>query len=234
VWLQLRRRGVRVGRKRVERIMRRHGRRGAYLRRGWKHGSTRQNPRHTAAPDLLGRDFTATAPNTKWVADLTRILTGEGLLWLASVRDAFANKVVGWDSGPRATTELVVSALDYAIWSRDVRDGRLIHHSDKGCQGGFNRWTQHLDFSEVCDGVREATVGGSWLSGSDSLAGTADGGLAAGPGPVLGGHCCGGDDRGRRGRSGRVVAGRVPLVPPCWRRESTTTRVRFGSLFVFG
>jgi transposase InsO family protein len=51
-------------------------------------------------------------------------------LWLASVRDAFANKVVGWDSGPRATTELVVSALDYAIWSRDVRDGRLIHHSD--------------------------------------------------------------------------------------------------------
>ena len=56
------------------------------------------------------------------------------MLWLASVRDAFANKVVGWDSGPRATTELVVSALDYAIWSRDVRDGQLIHHSDKGCQ----------------------------------------------------------------------------------------------------
>ena len=51
-------------------------------------------------------------------------------MWLASVRDAFANKVVGWDSGPRATTELVVSALDYAIWSRDVRDGQLIHHSD--------------------------------------------------------------------------------------------------------
>ena len=69
--------------------------------KGWKRGSTRQNPRHTAAPDLLGRDFTATAPNQKWVADLTRIPTGEGVLWLASVRDAFANKVVGWDSGPR-------------------------------------------------------------------------------------------------------------------------------------
>ena len=53
-------------------------------------------------------------------------------MWLASVRDAFANKVVGWDSGPRASTELVVSALDYAIWSRDVRDGQLIQHSDKG------------------------------------------------------------------------------------------------------
>jgi len=57
-------------RKRVERIMRVNGRQGAYLRKGWKHGSTRQNPRHTAAPDLLGRDFTAVAPNSKWVADL--------------------------------------------------------------------------------------------------------------------------------------------------------------------
>jgi len=130
VWLELRRRGVRVSRKRVARIMRVNGRRGAYLRRGWKHGSTRQNPRHTAAADLLGSDFTATAPNTKWVADLTRILTGEGVLWLASVRDACANTVVGWDSGPRATTDLDVSALDYAIFSRDVRDGQLIFHAD--------------------------------------------------------------------------------------------------------
>ncbi|HUJ82954.1 MAG TPA: IS3 family transposase [Candidatus Acidoferrales bacterium] len=144
VWLELRKRGVKVGRKRVERIMRQNGRKGAYLRRGWKHGSTRQNPKHTAAPDLLGRDFTATAPNQKWVADLTRILTVEGVLWLASVRDAFSNKVVGWDSGPRATTELVVSALDYAIWSRDVRDGQLIHHSDKGCQYTSIRFTQRL------------------------------------------------------------------------------------------
>ncbi|WP_081485395.1 IS3 family transposase [Mycobacterium xenopi] len=144
VWLELRNRGIRVGRKRVERIMRENGRQGAYLRRGWKHGSTRQNPKHTAAPDLLGRDFTATAPNQKWVADLTRILTLEGVLWLASVRDAFSNKVVGWDSGPRATTELVCSALDYALWSRDVRDGQLIHHSDKGCQYTSVSFTQRL------------------------------------------------------------------------------------------
>jgi len=155
VWLELRRRGVWVSRKRVERIMRVNGRRGAYLRKGWKGGSTKQNPRHTAAPDLLGRDFTATAPNTKWVADLTRILTGEGVLWLASVRDAFANEVVGWDSGPRATTELVVSALDYAIWSRDVRDGQLVHHSDYAevcvkpriCGDGLRSWGLLADFS---------------------------------------------------------------------------------------
>ncbi|UGT90128.1 IS3 family transposase [Mycobacterium ostraviense] len=144
VWLELRKRGVRVGRKRVERIMRANGRQGAFLPKGWKHGSTRQNPKHTAAPDLLDRDFSATAPNQKWVADLTRIPTLEGVLWLASVRDTFSNKVVGWDSSSRATTELVCCALDYAIFSRDVRDGQLIHHSDKGCQYTSVRFTQRL------------------------------------------------------------------------------------------
>ena len=62
VWLELRRQGVRVGRKRVERIMRTHGLQGAHLRRGWRHGSTRQNPHHTAAPDLVDRDFRADRP----------------------------------------------------------------------------------------------------------------------------------------------------------------------------
>jgi putative transposase len=144
VWLELRNRGVRVGRKRVERIMRANGRRGAFLPKGWKHGSTKQNPKHTAAPDLLDRDFTAVAPNQKWVADLTRIPTDEGVLWPASVRDAFSNQVVGWDSGVRATTELVCSALDYAIFSRDVRDGQLIHHSDRASQYTSVRFTQRL------------------------------------------------------------------------------------------
>ena len=78
------------------------------------------------------------------MADLTRILTGEGVLWLASVRDAFSNKVVGWRSGPRADTDLVLSALDYALFSRDVRGGGLIFHSDKGCQFTAVRFTQRL------------------------------------------------------------------------------------------
>jgi putative transposase len=88
VSLELRRQGVRVGRKRVERLMRTHGLQGAHLRRGWRHGSTRQNPQHTAAPDLVERDFRAEAPNRLWVADLTRLVTGEGVLWLATVRGA--------------------------------------------------------------------------------------------------------------------------------------------------
>ena len=144
VWLELRRQGVRVGRKRVERLMRTHGLQGAHLRRGWKGGSTRQNPHHTAAPDLVERDFRATAPNRLWVADLTRILTGEGVLWLASVRDAFANRIVGWATDPRATTTLVGTALNHALSSRDIRSGQLIFHSDKGAQYTALRFTQRL------------------------------------------------------------------------------------------
>lgn len=144
VWLELRRQGVRVGRKRVERIMREHGLQGAHLRRGWKHGSTRQNPNNTAAPDLVERDFRVEAPNRLWVADLTRLLTDEGVLWLASVRDAFANRIVGWATDPRATTALVLTALNHALRSRPIRDGELIFHSDKGAQYTALRFTQRL------------------------------------------------------------------------------------------
>ena len=112
--------------------MREHGLQGAFLRKGWKGGSTKQNPRHIAAPDLVDRHFNADAPNRLWVADLTRIITGEGVVWLSSVRDAFSNKVVGWATAARADTALVLTALDYALRSRNVQDDQLIHPSDKG------------------------------------------------------------------------------------------------------
>lgn len=144
VWLALRRQGVRCGRKRIERIMREHGLQGAFLRKARKAASTRSNPRHSAAPDLVDRNFTATAPNRLWVADLTRIPTVEGVLWLASVRDAFSNKVVGWATAARADTELALAALDHALRSRIVQDGHLVHHSDKGCQYTALRFTQRL------------------------------------------------------------------------------------------
>jgi putative transposase len=159
VWLQLRRQGVRCGRKRVERIMREHGLHGAFLRKGWKGGSTKQNPRHTAAPDLVERDFTATEPNRLWVADLTRIPTGEGVLWLASMRDAFSNKVVGWHTAPRADTDLPMTALDHALRSRRVRAGNLVHHSDKGCQPGFKGSSQHRSFAARVDDRSELRQG---------------------------------------------------------------------------
>jgi putative transposase len=78
------------------------------------------------------------------VADLTRLVTAEGVLWLASVRDAFANRIVGWATDPRATTVLVLTALNHALRSRQVRAGQLIFHSDKGAQYTALRFTQRL------------------------------------------------------------------------------------------
>ncbi len=223
VWLELRKRGVKVGRKRVERIMRVNGRQGAYLPKGWKRGSTRQNPKHTAAPDLLDRDFSATAPNQKWVADLTRIPTLEGVLWLASVRDVFSNKVVGWDSSSRATTELVCSALDYAIFSRDVRDGQLIHHSDKGCQGGFNWSSQHLVITEVLGGSSTASSRSSdppetSVAGSSEIPTSYRGGFL---GADRQGPAC----RRSRGCCRRGAGGRGALVPQRWRHVTVRPEV---------
>jgi putative transposase len=177
VWRQLRRDGVHVGRKRVERLMREQGWQGAFLRRGWRRGSTRQDPRATPAPDRVQRNFTATAPNRLWVADATRIPCGEGVFWLAAVRDAFSNRIVGWRCSDRCDTDLILGALEYGIWTRDVRDGQLVHHSDKGSNGGFNWSSQHLDSGGV--GGSSAGVGyAEDRSGTDAVAGSA-GGLVA-------------------------------------------------------
>jgi len=158
VHAQLRRDGVCTSRKRVERLMRAHGLQGAFLRKRWR-CSTRQDPRATPAPDLVSRCFTAPAPNRLWVADISRIPTGEGPLWLASVRDAFSNRVVGWKAADRADTSLVLGALEHGLWGRhdagagrakpDPAQPRLIHHSDRGAQYTAIRFTQRLDDAGV-------------------------------------------------------------------------------------
>jgi putative transposase len=147
VHAQLRRDGIRTSRKRVERLMGQAGLQGAFLRKRWR-CSTRQDPRATPAPDLVDRNFTAPAPNRLWVADISRIPTGEGPLWLASVRDAFSRRIVGWKTSDRADVELVLGALEYAVWGRgldsDPGQRRLVHHSDRGAQYTAIRFTQRL------------------------------------------------------------------------------------------
>ena len=143
VHAQLRREGIRVSRKRVERLMRQAGLQGAFMRKR-KRSSTRRDPTATPAPDLVNRDFPAPAPNRLWVADISRIPTGEGPLWLASVRDAFSRRIVGWKASDRADTELVLGALEYALWSRNVERERLVFHSDHGAQYTAIRFTQRL------------------------------------------------------------------------------------------
>ncbi|WP_331739697.1 IS3 family transposase (plasmid) [Streptomyces goshikiensis] len=108
----LKREGTRVGRKRVERLMRQAGLAGISPRRD--KGFTRRDPNAELAPDLVERDFTATGPNRLWVTDLTMIATLEGPLWLSAIRDAFSRRVVAWETSARADADLVLTTLEYA------------------------------------------------------------------------------------------------------------------------
>jgi len=142
VHAMLRRQGHLVGENRVARLMARAGIQGAHLRKHWK--TTRQDPRNTAAPDLVDRQFTAPAPNRLWVADFSYILTVQGVLYLATVLDVFSRKIVGWQMSDRMTTDLVLSAFEMALWRRDVIREQLVHHSDKGSQYTAVTFTQRL------------------------------------------------------------------------------------------
>jgi putative transposase len=128
----LKREGVHVGRKRVERLMRQAGLAGISPRRS--KGFTRRDPDADLAPDLVQRDFTAPAPNRLWVTDLTMIPTLEGPLWLSAIRDAFSRRVVAWETSARADADLVLTSLEYALASREVTPGELVHHADHGTQ----------------------------------------------------------------------------------------------------
>jgi putative transposase len=128
----LKREGVRVGRKRVERLMRQAGLAGISPRRS--KSFTRRDPDADLAPDLVQRDFTAHAPNRLWVTDLTMIPTLEGPLWLSAIRDAFSRRVAAWETSARADADLVLTSLEYALASREVAPGELVHHADHGTQ----------------------------------------------------------------------------------------------------
>jgi putative transposase len=131
VHAELRSLGVRCGRRRVARLMRAAGLRGCV--RGKKRRTTRRNPRAAPASDLLRRDFVAGQPNRIWLADITYVPTREGFLYLAFILDTHSRKVVGWSMAPHMRTELVVDALEMAVWRRRPVAG-LVHHSDRGVQ----------------------------------------------------------------------------------------------------
>jgi putative transposase len=122
---------LRVGRKRVARLMRAAGLVGCHRRR--RHGLTRKDPQTGPAPDLVERAFTADGPDQLWVADITYVPTWSGWLYLAVVLDVWSRRVVGWAMAEHLRTELVIDALDMAIWNRQPAAG-LVHHSDQGCQ----------------------------------------------------------------------------------------------------
>ncbi|WP_344230529.1 IS3 family transposase, partial [Microbacterium binotii] len=146
---------VRVGRKRVARLMRIDGLVGVShrrKRRGWK-------PDTATHEDLVKRQFRADAPNRLWFCDITQHRARDGWVYCAAVIDAFSRRIVGWSISDRITAEIVVDALEMARWRRRPEPGAVVH-ADRGAQGGFNRSSQRLyrgggygKASRVDDGV---------------------------------------------------------------------------------
>ena len=123
-------RGHHVNPKRVERLMREAGLQGVSRRK--RTHTTRRDRGARVTPDLVARDFAAQGPDERWLADITYVPTGAGFLYLAVVLDAWSRRIVGWAMASHLRSELVVQALDMALWQR--RPQAVIHHSDQGCQ----------------------------------------------------------------------------------------------------
>ena len=123
--------GLAIGRRRTARLMRENGLRGRQKRRFKR--TTDSEHAWPIAPNIIGQDFTATAPNEKWGVDISHVWTREGWLYLAVVIDLFSRRVVGWAVGDRLHRDLVLAALRKALAMRRPPEG-LIHHSDRGSQ----------------------------------------------------------------------------------------------------
>ena len=138
----LREAGYRVNHKRVRRLMLREG---LAARRGRRFVRTTDS-RHAlpVAPNLLERDFHASAPNQKWAADITYVDTAEGWLYVALVMDLFSRRLVGWAMSDRIDTRLTTEALRLALGLRDPSAG-LLHHSDRGSQYCAHDYRDVLD-----------------------------------------------------------------------------------------
>ena len=131
IYQVMRKLGLMCSKNRVARLMRVEGLRAKQSRR--RKSTTRRNKADRAAPNILKRDFSTSAPNQKWLADITYIATQEGWLYLAVVMDLYSRRIVGWAMSKRMTSDLTLAALAMAIRRCRPEPG-LIHHSDQGSQ----------------------------------------------------------------------------------------------------
>lgn len=162
VWRQLNREHIPVAKCTTERLMKRLGIRGVVRGRGYK----------TTIPDLLAerpmdlveRTFTASHPNQLWVADITYVATWRGVVYTALVIDVFARRIVGWRVWNSLRTDLVLNALEQALYSRTGTQG-LVHHSDRGSHYLSIRYTERL-----ADAGIESSVGSVSDSYDNALA----------------------------------------------------------------
>ena len=142
VWRQLNRERCEVARCTVERLMPRLGLYGA-VRGGKKWRTTIPDTAAARPADLVNRQFQAERPNQLWVADFTYVATWSGLVFVAFVIDVFARRIVGWRVSRSMKAQLVLDALEQALWARGDAEG-LIHHSDRGSQYLAIRYTERL------------------------------------------------------------------------------------------
>ncbi|WP_428985507.1 IS3 family transposase [Streptomyces globosus] len=156
VWRELNRQGHAVARCTVECLMRELGIAGAV--RGKKVITTIPDQQAEWAPDRVDRDFVATAPNRCWVADFTYVATWAGVVYVAFVVDTFSRRIVGWSAATSKETQLVLDALEMALWQRDRDEhphvrGELIHHNDAGSQYTSFKLAEHLDAAGIAASI---------------------------------------------------------------------------------
>jgi hypothetical protein len=182
-----------------------------------------------AIPDLVARDFTADAPGTKLVGDITYLPTWQGWLYLATVIDCHTKACIGYALAEHLRADLVIDALQMAARNYTLADG-AIFHSDRGTQGGLNWPSQHLDHGGV-DGQASGMDEGVDGTVPDEVARGA-GASSGGRAPVLGRDRGRTHQRGRGDRCRRVAGGWQSLVPAAWRDVAVRARAAEGPVSV--
>jgi transposase InsO family protein len=168
LWHQLRREGTVVARCTVERLMRQLNLKG--VRRGRQLRTTIPDETASRPADLVERNFHPQAPNRLWVADLTYVRTWSGFAYTAFIIDAFSRYIVGWHVSHSLHADLVLTALEQALWSREGPFDGLIHHSDRGVQYLSIRYSERL----AAEGIA-TSVGSRGDSYDNALAETVNG-----------------------------------------------------------
>jgi putative transposase len=162
VWLALNRAGITVARCTVERLMKQLGLQG--VRRGKVKRTTIADPAATRPRDLVARGFGPLAPNLLWVADITYVSTWSGWVYVAFVIDAYARMILGWRTATSMNTQLVVDAVEHAIWTRDRKGitdlGGVIFHTDAGAQFTSVRFAERLTQAGITSSI--GSVGDSY------------------------------------------------------------------------
>ena len=167
VWKQLNREDIEVARCTVERLMKRLGLEGARRGKGCK--TTIADTGADRPADLVQRQFVADRPNQLWVADITYVATWRGFAYVAFVIDVFSRHIVGWRVASSMRTDLVLDALEQAVWARGGAEG-VIHHSDRGSQYLSIRYSERL-----AEAGMESSVGSRGDSYDNALAETING-----------------------------------------------------------